>query len=149
SGAQRGCQDNIFVGTLAEANNRWTLPAQFSFGSGDANEVAFAIKPIGGGRYLLAGYGVDAPTGALAAKAYRVKIAPSQVEEELSKPYPENGSDKDGNDRYYVIIPMPAGRFLLGGWASASKQSPRRAVWQWVSADLRNNGPLNGFKGRE
>jgi hypothetical protein len=33
TGPQRGCQDNNFVGTLVETNNRWTLPAQFPFGN--------------------------------------------------------------------------------------------------------------------
>ena len=135
------CQDNIMVGTLAQAGNRWTLSQVQSIGSNTANEWAFAIWAAGEGRYLLAGQGHDQATGAPAAQAYRVRVRPFLVETLLSTPYPPDGSDKSGGDRYRVIVPLAEkGRFMLAGSVSASKSAPNRAMWQIVSADLKTNG---------
>jgi hypothetical protein len=136
------CQDNIFVAALsAQSDIRWTSQAQ-SFGSPIYNELAVAIRPAGSGRYLVAGQGRDETKGgAPAAQAYRVRMAAPPVEALLNTPYPADGSDKTGGDRYRVIVPLPdRGRFLLAGSVSASREGNNRAMWQIVSPDLRTNG---------
>jgi hypothetical protein len=138
------CQDNIFVATLTQSGNRWTLSQVQSIGSSNANEVAFAIRPAGNGRYLLAGYGRDQATGAPAAQAYRVRLVPFAIEGFLSTPYPADGSDKTGGDRYRLIIPLAANAyFILAGSVSVSRDAPNQGMWQVVSADLRAQAPPN------
>jgi hypothetical protein len=135
------CQDNIFVGTLTQIGNRWTLARLGAIGTNTADEVAFSIKTTADGFYLLAGYGRD--EGAPAAQAYRVRLRPFAVQGLLSEPFPKDGSDMTGGDRYRVIVPLAEkDRFLLAGSVSTSAQASNRAFWQTVTADLKSADPL-------
>jgi hypothetical protein len=136
------CQDNIFVGILVQSGARWMLSQTQTIGANNANEVAFTVKPAGDGRYLLAGYGRDPVTRAPAAQAYRINVTPFAIEGFLSTPFPADGSDKTGGDRYRLIVPLAQkGWFLLAGSVSASKDAFNQAMWQIVSANLKNNAP--------
>jgi hypothetical protein len=149
------CQDDVLVQTLAltppkpqnPASGAWVASPPRKFGTADAAEGAFAIKPLGNGAYLAAGYGKTS-AGAPAAQAYRVKFAPSfSVEGPMNTPFPFDGSDKSGLDRFRAIVPLADNsRFLLVGSGSISKQDRNQALWQVVSADLKKNGPPRQFK---
>ena len=140
------CQDNIFVATLGQVGNRWIASQVQSVGSNVANEVAFAIKATGDGSYLLAGYGRDQVSGAPAAQIYRFKPRPFTIEGLLNVPYPQDGSDKTGGDRYRTIVSLAEKRrFLAAGSVSAAAQAPNKAAWQVVSADLKTNDPVVVF----
>jgi len=135
----RKCLDNMFVGMLAPEGNNWTLATLGRVGTKDANEVAFSIKAAGTrGYYLLAGHHRDSPTDAAAAQAYRVRLAPFAVSAFLSTPFPPDGSDKTGSDRYRIVVPLlDKERLLLAGSASIGERGLNQAIWQIVSADLK------------
>jgi hypothetical protein len=135
----RRCLDNMFVGMLAPDRGKWTLATLGRVGSKDANEVAFSIKAAEkGGYYLLAGHHRDSPTDAAAAQAYRIRLAPFAVSAHLSTPYPPDGSDRTGGDRYRIIVPLlDKNRFLLAGSVSIGARGLNQAMWQIVSADLK------------
>jgi hypothetical protein len=144
------CQDDVLVQTLTlsqpkaqnPASDTWTASAPKKFGTADAAEGAFAIKSLGHGTYLTAGYG-KAPGGAPAAQAYRVKLTPSfAVEGPMNTPFPLDGSDKSGIDRFRAIVPLADNsRFLLVGSGSTSRQDRNQSLWQAVSADLKSSPP--------
>jgi hypothetical protein len=152
------CQDDILVQTLAlspprpqsTATGTWTASRPNKFGAADAGEVAFSIKSLGNGAYLIAGYG-KTPAGAPAAQAYRIKLNSASLIEgpptNMNTPFPFNGSDKNGMDRFRAIVPLTDNsRFLLVGSGSSGKQERNQALWQAVSADLKKNGPPRQFK---
>ena len=117
------CQDNIFVGIISQAGNRWNLNrAGQLIGANNADDVAYSIKPVGGGSYLLAGFGRD--NGAPAAQVYRVRLRPFAVERHLSEPYPKDGSVYSEG---IAIEPSPRfaeqGFFLLAGSVSVGARS--------------------------
>jgi hypothetical protein len=141
--APRRCVDNMFVGTLIPAGNGWTLTTLGRIGAKDANEVAYSIRPAGAGFYMLAGYRKDVSGEAPAAQAYRVKINPFAVTTPvLTTPFPLDGSDKKGGDRYRLVLPLlQKDRLLLAGSASMSDKGLNQAIWHVVSADLKKNDP--------
>jgi hypothetical protein len=150
------CQDNISVRTLTllppasqnAAGASWELSTGNKIGSDDANEVAYAIKRVGSASYLVAGYGKDLARGAPAAQAFRVKLAPAfAVESSVSSPFPPDGSDKDGGDRFRAILALAdKEHFVLVGSGSNGKKSPNQAIWQTVQSDLKRSPPIRQFK---
>ena len=151
---QGECQDNISVRTLTMQASQnapgasWELSAGNKIGSNDANEVAYAIKRVGAASYLVAGYGKDVAKGVPAAQAFRVKLAPAfTVEGSVSSPFPPDGSDKDGGDRFRAIVPLAdKEHFVLLGSGSSAKKNPNQAIWQTVQSDLRRSPPIRQFK---
>jgi hypothetical protein len=146
------CQDDILVQTLALSPPRpqtssWAASPARKFGAADAGEVAFAIRHAGNGAYLLAGYGKTS-AGAPAAQAYRVKLSPTfAVEGPMNVPFPFDGSDRSGADRFRAIVALTdSSRFLLVGSGSSGKQERNQALWQVVSADLKKSGPARQFR---
>jgi hypothetical protein len=153
--AKRGeCQDDILVQTLGLSppkNNNvgsgWLPGPALKFGMPDAGEVAFAVKRVENGVYLLAGYGKTSD-GAPAAQAYRIRFGQTPpVEKLLNTPFPD-GSDKVGADRFRAILPLAdKSRFLLMGSGKSGRQDRNNsAFWQVVSADLKSNGGVRHFK---
>lgn len=146
------CQDDVLVQTLTlsppkSSNSTWTASPAKKFGAADASEVGFALKSSGNSAYLVAGYGKTS-TGAPAAQAYRVKVTPSfTVEGPVNIPFPFDGSDKSGVDRFRAVVPLKDNsRFLLVGSGSSGKQERNQALWQVVSADLKKSGPPRQFR---
>src|SRR5438128_6584222 len=80
SAGGKRCQDNVIVATLSRSGDRWVIAETGRIGSNDADEDAFAIKPIGSGRYLVADFGKDPVSGALAAQVSRIRVSPYSVE---------------------------------------------------------------------
>jgi hypothetical protein len=138
------CQDGMLVSTLIKQGvNQWRLADARRLGSKDGNEVAFSIRSIGRGSYLLAGYGRDLVTSAPAAQVYRIKLAPFAIEASKSFPYPEDGSDKDGGDQFRVAVPIEDGsRVVAAGSVRTSAKDAKQAAWRIISADLSEIEPF-------
>jgi hypothetical protein len=138
------CQDGMLVSTLIEQGvDQWRLADARRLGSKDGNEVAFSIRSIGRGSYLLAGYGRDLVTSAPAAQVYRIKLAPFAIEASKSFPYPEDGSDKDGGDQFRVAVPIEDGsRFVVAGSVRTRAKDAKQAAWRTISADLSQVEPF-------
>jgi hypothetical protein len=60
----------------------------------------------------------------------------------LNEPFPKDGSDKTGGDRFRTVVPLPDGRFLVAGSVSSSAQAPNRGAWRIVADDLKDEQPL-------
>lgn len=137
-----GCQDNMLVGLLRDggsatlAGGSWALSVQ-DFGAAGANDVAFAIKPIGRGRYLVAGHGQQPGTGTDVAQAHVVRLTPFAIEQSKSFPYPDIGPNRSGGGRIRAVIPIAnPSRFVLAGSVSNGASGPNLAMWRPTSANL-------------
>jgi hypothetical protein len=137
------CKDSMMVAKLTQSDtSRWQLSQMNIIGSEKGGGNAFSIISAGHGAYVLAGQGTDERSGALAAQAYRVKLDPFTIERAVSFPYPEDGSDTAGGDRYRVIVPIEKGaRVILAGSVSRGKTDPNLAMWRKTTTDLLNIDP--------
>lgn len=144
------CQDDINIQSLAlSPQGGWTLTALGKIGVPDANEMAYAVKPVRPGSYLIAGYGKDPVKGVPAAQAFLVNVAPkfSVVEPSISAPFPLDGSDKDGGDRFRAIASSADKQhFTFVGSGSNGKKGANQGIWVTVQGDLKQPLLLRQFK---
>lgn len=148
------CQDNILVQTLSlvsQPSSRgpiWSLSNPYRIGASDFNEMAYSIKRVVPGSYMIAGYGRDPEKGVPAAQAFRIRLAPSfSVEASVSYPFPLDGSDRDGGDRFRAIVPLGDNeRFVLVGSGSNGKRGTNQAIWQTVQRELKQTSTVGLFK---
>lgn len=148
-GLNAECQDNLLIGTLTQGNNnRWALSSVQSIGLSNWHELGYAIRPAGGGTYMVATHGRDDRVGAPAAQVYWVRAQPFAVRDRLSTPYPSDGSDKWGVDRFRVLVPFAGNtRFLAAGSvATANTAAARRGLWQVFAADMRFKDEAHVFR---
>jgi hypothetical protein len=146
------CQDNIIVQSFsllpqALSGQNWTLLGSNKIGATDTNEMAYSIRRMSPGSYLIAGYGKDPAKGVPAAQAFRVKLAPAfSVEASLSSPFPADGSDKDGGDRFRAVVALSdKERFIFVGSGSNGKKGANQAIWEIVQGDLKRPSGLYQF----
>ena len=142
SASGKGCQDNAMALLVGGGmNNDWNVVGPIMIGSKDANEIAFGVASAGADRYLLTGQGGDPATGARAALIAGFGFIGAEPDLRAD-PFPEDGSDTTGGDRYRVLVPLKsAGSYLVAGSASASREDLNQGVWQIVSAALESPGP--------
>lgn len=144
------CQDDINIQALAlSPQGGWTLSALGKIGVPDANEMAYAVKPVRPGSYLIAGYGKDPAKGVPASQAFLVNVTPrfSVVEPSISAPFPPDGSDKDGGDRFRAIVSSADKQhFTLVGSGSTGKKGVNQGIWVTVQGDLKQPWLLRQFK---
>jgi hypothetical protein len=143
------CQDDISVQTLAlSPQGRWTLSAPNRIGAPDANDMAYAVRSVRHPFYLVAGYGKDMGKSVPAAQAFLVRVAPSfSVVESISVPFPTDGSDRDGGDRFRAIVSSADKKhFVLVGSGSIGKKGANQGIWGAVQGDLRQPLLLRQFK---
>jgi hypothetical protein len=141
SAAGKGCQDNAMAVLVSGgANGDWSVGSRYLIGLKDAGEVAFSVVRTDDGRFLLAGQGSDSRSQARAALLAVFSFGEKPAMR--AYPYPEDGSDRSGGDRYRVIVPLrTAGRYLAAGSGSASKESRNQGIWTIVSNSLDPTGP--------
>ncbi|MER8842832.1 hypothetical protein NKH86_29845 [Mesorhizobium sp. M0913] len=138
------CQDNAMAVQISGgAKSDWTIGKPYVIGAGDADEDAYAIADGGKGRFLLAGKGTFSNTGAPAALLAAFTFANAAPMVRID-PFPEDGSDTTGGDRYRVIVPLKEeGRYLVAGSASQRRQDRNQGIWQFISSTLESPGPAN------
>ncbi|MHC2566353.1 hypothetical protein ACVIVD_008391 [Bradyrhizobium liaoningense] len=144
------CQDDINIQALAVSpQGGWTLSALGKIGVPDANEMAYAVKLVRPGSYLIAGYGKDPAKGVPASQAFLVNVTPrfSVVDPSISAPFPPDGSDKDGGDRFRAIASSADKQhFTLVGSGSIGKKGVNQGIWVTVQGNLKQPWLLRQFK---
>jgi hypothetical protein len=140
-----GCQDDAMAVQISGGTaDDWNIGEPYSIGGDNAGEVAFAVAAAGNERFLVAGYGVEEHSQARAAlvASFAFGSEPSVV----THPFPENGSDTSGGDRYRVIVPLrEPGSFLVAGSGSTSKAGRNQGIWRVLPASLDPAGPLRSL----
>jgi hypothetical protein len=139
-GDKASCQDNAMAVLVSGgANNDWNVGKPYLMGLKEANEVAFSVVSIGAGRFMLAGHGSQAGTKARAALLATFEFGQKPVMR--TDPYPDDGSDNSGGDRYRILVPLgTSGSYVAAGSASASRQSSNQGIWTIVSDGLDQPG---------
>jgi hypothetical protein len=137
-----GCQDNaVAIITAYNDQNGWTSGNSVVVGRPDQAEIGFALVPAGG-RFLMAGYGMAEGSSARAAMVASVAFDGSQPQVRYD-PYPEDGSDDSGGDRYRVLLPVSGGAFLVAGSASDGRGGRNHGIWRVIDAGLGSSGPVS------
>ena len=131
------CQDNaIYIHAAFSDEKGWAWLGGSLVGEASSGEVAFAIAPAADGNYAIAGYGTDPRSDTRGALA--ILVSPTGSPPDMHHlPYPPDGSDKTGGDRFRVLVPIESGTALLAaGSASTSRSARNQAFWQVLGLSL-------------
>lgn len=138
-----GCQDNaVAVQVRGGATSQWSVSPRFQIGSPDENEVAFAVSALDSRTFLIAGQGTDTQTGARAALLAEFGFfgtAPAL----RNDPFPDDGSDSSGGDRYRALTRLSSGSVVVSGSVSESRQARNQGVWRVQAPGMGPASPLN------
>lgn len=132
-----GCQDNAVAYQILDNSGTPVLVAgPYTVGTPRDYELAFAITPVGADRYAMVGYGVEPRNDARAAMVAKFAFG-TRPDAVRMHPFPEDGSDDTGRDRYYVAEPLSGGdQILVAGYGSESRADLNQGIWRILSADL-------------
>lgn len=137
-----GCQDDMLVleATL-DVDEGWATHTTYHLGLDDADEVAFAVTRLRPGSFVLGGYGVEPDSGARAAVAAAFGFD-GAVPVLRRHPYPPDGADDGGGDRYRAVVTTEGGAgVLVAGSASESRTARNHGLWRHMTAALGDGGP--------
>lgn len=138
-----GCQDNAAaILVRGGQTSEWDVGARYMLGSPEADEVAFAVSAVDAQTFLVAGQGAEVASGARAALAAEFEFsntAPSL----RNDPFPEDGSDSSGGDRYRAVTRLENGSFVVAGSVSASRADRNQGIWRIQPPGLASPGPAN------
>jgi hypothetical protein len=138
-----GCQDNaVAVNVRGGATSQWSVGSRFLIGSPDENEVAFAVSAIDSRTFLIAGQGTDTQTGARAAFLAEFGFFGSAPALRYD-PFPEDGSDRSGGDRYRTLTRLGSGSVIVSGSVSESRQARNQGIWRVQAPGMGGASPLN------
>ena len=138
----RGCQDNAVAVTVrGGASSQWSVSQRYLIGSPAENEVAFAISAIDNRTFLMAGQGVDTESSARAAFLAQFDFSGSPALR--YDPFPEDGSDGSGGDRYRALTRLSSGSFVVAGSVSESRQARNQGVWRVQAPGMGAASPAN------
>jgi hypothetical protein len=132
----KGCQDDAVAMTLTAGPKGWTISRPYAIATTGASEVAFAIAPTTDGRFALAGQGVDPDSEARAAVLAGFGFSDGDAVTTKYFPYPADGTDQTGGDRFRTLLPMTDGGFLAAGSGSSSRNGRNHGFWRRFSPSL-------------
>lgn len=137
-----GCQDDMLVLEATFGTDEgWAARAGYHLGYDDADEVAFAVASLPGGGFVVGGYGVEPDSGAPAAMAVAFDFG-DEMPILRHHPYPQDGTDDGGGDRYRAVTATLGGAgVLVAGSASESRIARNHGVWRRLTASLDDDGP--------
>jgi hypothetical protein len=138
-----GCQDNaVAVLVRGGVSTQWNISPRYLIGAPSENEVAFAVAPSGERSFLMGGQGADAGSGARAA--FLAEFDFSNTAPKLrNDPFPEDGSDNSGGDRYRTLVSLNDGSFVAAGSVSESRRARNQGFWRIQPPGLAAPGPAN------
>lgn len=137
-----GCQDDMLVlEATFGAEEGWAAHATYHLGFDDADEVAFAVASLPTGGFVLGGYGVEPGSGARAAVTVSFDFG-GGAPVLRHHPYPQDGTDDGGGDRYRAVAAAAGGAdILVAGSASESRTARNHGLWRRLTASLDDDGP--------